>query len=164
MREWKESKTIGLYISYCRNQTDKVKSSNFLNMLCNNKKIGNCVTLLRLTPRKLGGKHRPYVPNDTETDLTLTNTFGSLKSIWTFLHQRLTFVLFLSYLLYILQKNSIWEKIYNISINDKNYELLRKWSSYLSTVYGRIIWRTLKPHVKYRDKRCCILLQWLLAL
>lgn len=50
-------------------------------MLCNNKKIGNCVTLLRLTPRKLGSKHRPYVPNDTETDKTLTNTFGSLKSI-----------------------------------------------------------------------------------
>lgn len=39
------------------------------------------MTLLRLTPRKPGGKHRPYVPNDTETDLTLTNTFGSLKSI-----------------------------------------------------------------------------------
>lgn len=45
-----------------------VEIKHFLNMLCNNNKIGNCVTLLRLTPRKPGGKHRPYVPNDTETD------------------------------------------------------------------------------------------------
>lgn len=164
MREWKDSKTNSLYISYCRNQTDKVKSSNFLNMLCNKKKIGNCVTLLRLTPRKPGGKHRPYVPNDTETDLTLTNTFGSLKSILNISSSTVNLCFaFIVFIVNITKRFNLGKKNYNISIHDKNYEL-RKWSSYLSTVYGRIIWRTLKPHVKYRDKRCCILLQWLLAL
>lgn len=89
-------------------------------MLCNNKKIGNCVTLLRLTPRKLGGKHRPYVPNDTETDLTLTNTFGSLKSILNTSSSTVNLCFaFIIFIVYITKGFNLGEKNYNISIHDK---------------------------------------------
>lgn len=60
---------------------DKVKFLNFLNMFCNNKKIGNCVIFFCLILWKLGGKYWFYVFNDMEMDLILINIFGSLKSI-----------------------------------------------------------------------------------
>lgn len=45
---------------------DKVKFLNFLNMFCNNKKIGNCVIFFCLILWKLGGKYWFYVFNDME--------------------------------------------------------------------------------------------------